>query len=243
MYEFRHTFSGVRLFWTVAECLDGTYVPYVVSLHTQRRGNQCWQGAWQSQYAKERILIWVPCICSWYHETSGFRHRSHHQDPNRMATEVKWRHSAPTASEDDEKANTAGDEKTSAGLTTAYFRRTWQHNMWFNGKIVCGLMVKSLHAVHSSKIYRQHRTTIITFGAHLLVRLACHHRITTTMFKSTSTDAIPPSCAKWVSIFSLLHRCVEYTSTRRLHLPKCVFTIPVMVRGDVQAVSGRRTGR
>jgi hypothetical protein len=36
---------------------------------------------------------------------------------------------------------------------------------------------------------------------------------------------------------------VEYTSTRRLHLPKCVFTILVMVRGDVQVVSGRHTGQ
>ena len=115
------------------------------------------------------------------HETSGFRHRSHYQDPNRMATAVKWRHSAPTASEDDEKANTAGDERTSAGLTT-YFRRTWQRSMWFNGKIVGGLTVKSLYAVYSSKIYRKHRTTIISdwhviaelqllcWRAHLLAR-------------------------------------------------------------------------
>ena len=66
MYECSHAFSGARLFWTVAECLDGTYVPYVVSLHTQRRGKQRWQGAWKSQYAKERILIWVRCICSWH---------------------------------------------------------------------------------------------------------------------------------------------------------------------------------
>ncbi len=160
-----------------------------------------------------------------------------------MAAAVKWRHTAPTASEDDEKANTAGDEKTSAGLTTAYFRHTWQRSMWFNGKIVGGLTVKSLHAVYSSRIYRQHRTTIIKFGTHLLVRLAYHRRITTPMFKSTSTGAIPPSRAVWVSIFSLLHRCVEHTSTRRLHLPKCVFNIPVMVRGDVQVVSGKRTGR
>jgi len=134
------------------------------------------------------------------HETSGFRHRSHYLDPNRMATAVKWRHSAPTESEDDEKANQCW-QKISAGLTTAYFRRTWQRSMWFNGKIVGGLMVKSLHAVHSSKIYRQHRTTIIKFGTHLLVQSAYHRRITTPMFKSTSTGAIPPSRAKWVSIF------------------------------------------
>jgi hypothetical protein len=65
MYECRHAFSGARLCWTVAECLGSTYGPYVVSLHTQRRGKQRWQGAWKSQYAKERILIWVLGICSW----------------------------------------------------------------------------------------------------------------------------------------------------------------------------------
>jgi hypothetical protein len=71
-----------------------------------------------------------------------------------------------------------------------------QRSMWFNGKIVGGLMVKLLHAVYSSRIYRQHRTTIITFGSHLMVRLAYHRRITTPMLKSTSTGAIPLSRAK-----------------------------------------------
>ncbi len=67
------------------------------------------------------------------HETSRFRHRSHYHDPNHMETTVKWRHNTPTSSEDDEKADIVEDEKTSAGLTTtAYFRRTWQHSMWFN---------------------------------------------------------------------------------------------------------------
>jgi hypothetical protein len=121
----RHAFSGARLCWTVAECLDGTYGSYVVSLHTQRRDKQCWQGVWKSQYAKERILIWVRCICSWHARDLRISTQTHYQDPNRMATTVKWRHSAPTASEDDEKANTTGDEKTSADLTTTYFRRTW----------------------------------------------------------------------------------------------------------------------
>jgi hypothetical protein len=41
MYEYRHVFSGSSLFWTVVECLDGTYVPYVVSLHTERCDKQC----------------------------------------------------------------------------------------------------------------------------------------------------------------------------------------------------------
>ncbi len=50
----------------VAECFVNTYIPYVVSLRTQRRVKQCWQGSWKSQYAKERILIWVYCICSWH---------------------------------------------------------------------------------------------------------------------------------------------------------------------------------
>ncbi len=66
MYECRHAFSRAILFWTVAEYLGGTYVPYVVSLHTQRCDRQCWQGVWKSQYTKERILIWVQCICSWH---------------------------------------------------------------------------------------------------------------------------------------------------------------------------------
>jgi hypothetical protein len=90
-------------------------------------------------------VVSVPGI----HKTSGFRHRSHYQDLNRMATAVKWRHTAPTASEDDEKTDTTEDEKTSAVLTTtAYFRRTRQRRMWFNGKIVGGLTVWSLHAVY-----------------------------------------------------------------------------------------------
>jgi hypothetical protein len=68
MHENRHVFSGARLFWTAAEYLGNTYGLYVVTLHTQRRGKQCWQGTWKSQHAKERILFWVHCIASttWY---------------------------------------------------------------------------------------------------------------------------------------------------------------------------------
>jgi hypothetical protein len=66
MHEYRNTFREARLFWTVAECLGSTHGPYVVTLHTQRRGKQRWQGPWKSQYAKERILIWVCCICFWH---------------------------------------------------------------------------------------------------------------------------------------------------------------------------------
>jgi hypothetical protein len=163
------------------------------------------------------------------HKTSGFRHRSHYQDPNHMTTAVKWRHTVPTSSEDDEKADTTEDEKTSAGLTTTtYFRRIWQHSMWFNGKIVaCRVFEQDLSQTSYNDYFR----------------LARHRRITVPVLKNTSTGAIPSSRGNWVSISSLLHRCVEYTSTRRLHLPKCVFTILVMVRGDVQVVSGRRTGR
>jgi hypothetical protein len=56
-HECRHAFRGARLFWTVAECLGSTYSLYVVTLHTQRRGKQRWQGAWKSQYAKERVPV------------------------------------------------------------------------------------------------------------------------------------------------------------------------------------------
>jgi hypothetical protein len=59
-------FSVRRLFWTVVECLDDTFGPYVVSLHTQRCDNQRWRGSWRSQYGKERILTWVLCICVWH---------------------------------------------------------------------------------------------------------------------------------------------------------------------------------
>ena len=52
-----------------------------------------------------------------------------------MAVAAKSRHTTPTASEDDEKANTAEDEKTPAGVTTTeYPRRTWQRSMLLNGK-------------------------------------------------------------------------------------------------------------
>ena len=113
------------------------------------------------------------------HETSRFRHRSHYQDPNRMATAVKCRHTAPTVSEDDEKTDTTKDEKTSAGLTTtAYFRRTWQRSMWFNGKIVaCRVFEQDLSQTSHNKYFR----------------LARHRRITAPVLKSTSTGAIPPS--------------------------------------------------
>ncbi len=58
--------------------------------------------------------------------------------------------------------NTTEDEKISVGLTTSYFRRTWQRSMWFHGKIVGGLTVRWLHAVYSSRIYNKHHTTIIS---------------------------------------------------------------------------------
>jgi hypothetical protein len=76
MHEYRHAFSGSRLFWTVVEWLDNTHGQllcwsYVVSLHTQRRDKQCWQGVWKRQYAKERILIWVLCIYSCQNTSTG----------------------------------------------------------------------------------------------------------------------------------------------------------------------------
>ncbi len=86
-----------------------------------------------SPYSTECVVS-VPDL----YETSGFRHRSHYQDPNHLTTSVKWRYTVLTASEE--------------------------------------------------------------------FRFLCYF-----------TDA-------W-----------KYTSTRRLHLPKCVFTILVMVRGKTIA--------
>ncbi len=53
-----------------------------------------------------------------------------------MAAAAKSRHTTPTASEEDERAITAEDEKTSAGATTAEFSRrsTWHRSMLLNGK-------------------------------------------------------------------------------------------------------------
>jgi hypothetical protein len=42
------------------------FLSFQISLHTQRRDKQRWQGAWKRQYVKERILIWVRCICFWH---------------------------------------------------------------------------------------------------------------------------------------------------------------------------------
>jgi hypothetical protein len=130
------------------------------------------------------------------------------------------RHTTLTTSEDDEKTNTTEDEKTSVGLTTTeYSRRTCQCSMWLNSK--------SLPAVHSSKIYRQHRTTIISFGSYLLVWLTYHHhRISTTMFESTSNVVIYPSRVERVSIPSLLHRYVGMYINQTSRL----------IVGDVQGV-------
>ncbi len=159
MYEFRHTFSGARIFWRVFEYQVSTYVPYVVSLHTQQRGKQCWQGVWKRQYAKERILIWVCCICSWHVRDLWISTQitlprpESHGNCSQMKT-----HTAPTVSEDDEKVNTTEDEKNSTGLTTTdYSRRTWQHRMWFNGKIVsCRVFEQAL----SSTSHNNHRITV-----------------------------------------------------------------------------------
>jgi hypothetical protein len=96
----------------------------------------------------------------------------------------------------------------------------------------------------------------------------CNGSIINTELQRTSTVAILPSHAERDSISSLLHRW-GYTSTRLFHLPriasyslrsttylsqgyggymvyilvvwKCVFTILVMVEGDVQFASGSCT--
>ena len=68
-HEYRFSFSGSVLFWTIVEWLGSTYGQtlgwsYVVSLHMQRCDKKCWQGVWKNRHAKERILICVFCICS-----------------------------------------------------------------------------------------------------------------------------------------------------------------------------------
>jgi hypothetical protein len=86
---------------------------------------------------------------------------------------------ACTRPSDFDTDRTAEDEKTSAGLTTtAYFRRTWQRSMWFNGKIVaCRVFEQDLSQTSHNNYFRSAR----------------QRRITAPVLKSTSTGAIPPS--------------------------------------------------
>ena len=111
------------------------------------RGKQCWQGVWKSQYAKERILIWVSCICSW------------HARDLRISTQI-----APRP----ESYGNCSQMKTQYsdhiwGRRKGQHRRWWENQCWRNHTIFSSYMeVKSLHAVYSSRIYRKHRTTIIS---------------------------------------------------------------------------------
>ena len=183
---------------------------YVIPPGMQRLDEQHRRQALECRHVQERILI-PCCICSWHALDLRISIQIALPRPESHCSCSQMKAYYSDRSKDDEKANTTEDEKTSAGLTTTeYSRRTWQRSMWLNGK--------SLPAIYSSKIYRQHRTTIISFGAQL-VRLAYHRRITTPMFESASTVAIYPSLVERVSISSLLHRC-KYTSTRLLHLPR-----------------------
>jgi hypothetical protein len=147
MYEYRHSFSGARLCWTVAECLDSTYGPYVVTLHTQRCDKHRWQGACKKQYVKERILIWVRCICSW------------HARDLWISTQI-----APRP----ESHGNCSQMKAFCsdhiwGRRKGQHRRWWENQCWRNHTIFSSYMVvKSLHAVYSSRIYRKHHTTIIS---------------------------------------------------------------------------------
>ncbi len=85
-----------------------------------------------------------------------------------------------------------------------HYHRMRATNWWFLHHFKLHIIEQS---EKSSKIYRQHRTEIILFGAHLLVWLAYHHRrITAPMFESASTVTIYPSRVERVSVPSLLHR-------------------------------------
>ncbi len=155
------------------------------------------------------------------HETSGFRQRSWYQDPNHMTTTVKMKAHYCDRIWGRRKGQHHRRWENQAGLTTTeYSRRTWQYSMWLNGKIVVWRVFEEDLSSTSNKNH---------------FRLVCRRRITTTMFKNTSTVAIPPSRVKWVSISSSLHRCTG-------SVEMCIHYSSIMVEEDVQVVSGRRTG-
>ncbi len=139
MHGCRYALNGTEATMDGSQCLDLMYgqalgwsyvIPPANGLASSVDDRLWSAGMFKNKYWFR--VVSVPGM----HETSGIWHRSR-QDPNRMATAVKWRHTAPTASEDDQKANTTEYEKTSPGLTTTeYSRRTWQRSIWLNGKIV-----------------------------------------------------------------------------------------------------------
>jgi hypothetical protein len=163
---------------------------HVVSLHTQRCDKQRWQGTWKSQYAKERILSWVRCICLW--------HARDLQIPT--WTETNTRRILQI------HKNTCNQS-----------HRMSATNWWLLHHCIL-LLLHSFDQSATLRMpyYRQH--WIISFGTHLLARFCRshllvqwvyhQHRIAVLMFKNTSTAAILPSRVNRVSICSLLHRSV-----------------------------------
>jgi hypothetical protein len=84
------------------------------------------------------------------HETSGFRHRSLYQDPNRM---IKSTHTTQTESEDDEKTPTEEDVKTNTHVITEYSRHTWQCSMLLKGKSLSSVYSYSDWLVFRRKVH------------------------------------------------------------------------------------------
>ncbi len=122
------------------------------------------EGVWKNQYDKERILIWVRCICFWHPRDSPTREQKQiriqrkSQPKDRITVAAKSEHNTLTVSEDDQKTPTVEDEKTSASvITTEHSRHTWQRSMLLNGK--------SLHAVYSYSDWLVFRRKVyIRFG-------------------------------------------------------------------------------
>ncbi len=152
---------------------------YVITPGMQRLDKQSWQEALKCWYVQERILI-PCCICSWH----------------------VW--DLPTRSERNTRRIVHMYKKA-----RNHNHRMCATNWWFLHHYVLLFMhIPEQRATLRKSVYRQHRTTIISFGSHLLVWLVYHHQNTETMFENPSDDAIHPSRTEWVLIFSLLPRCV-----------------------------------
>jgi hypothetical protein len=98
------------------------------------------------------------------------------------------------------------------GRRKGQHHRRWENQCWLNNHRNLSSYVTVQHVTGlNGKIVvcRGFQQDLSSTSNNNYFRLACHRRITTPMFKITSTGVIPPSRSKRVSISSLLHRYVE----------------------------------
>jgi hypothetical protein len=118
----------------------------VVTLHTQRRGKQRWQGVWKSQYAKERISTWVCVSVFGMHTTSR-------SEQNKFTEDIAY------AQERSQSQSQCAKIPKSNVCNLLVFRLP-SHLLFVH--------ILEQSATLRKSYYHQNRTTIISFGSHLL---------------------------------------------------------------------------